>query len=209
MRELLFILLFFPFIFFAQNRDYKSLDKAVKHNNEGNINKAIKFAYKVLDSNPHWNRPKLFLASVYANNNQIELAAKYLLKVYSENDPEDVKGIEQVVKLYYSNGYYNEALFYANKIISCDTSKDIATIVIDKYVKNCNFAIDAIRNPVDFNPVNLNDVNSGFADFVNTVSVDGKKLFFTRRIEYDYKKPQEDLFVFDFEDSTLTQLPFL
>jgi outer membrane protein OmpA-like peptidoglycan-associated protein len=128
--------------------------------------------------------------------------------VYNENSASDVKGIKQVIKLYYSNGFYNEALFYAEKIINQDTNKYRFINEIDRYVKNCRFSIEAIKNPIEFSPVNFDNVNSTFAEFVNTVSVDGKKLFFTRRIEYDYRKPQEDLFSFSFDDSTLISLPF-
>ena len=117
MRRLLFILLFLPILFFAQNKDYKNFDKAVKYNIEGNIEKSIKYANKALENTPDWSSPNLLLASIYANNKKIELAADYLLKVYNENNFEDVKGIEKVVELYYSNGFYNEALFYAEKII--------------------------------------------------------------------------------------------
>ncbi|MEC9208805.1 MAG: OmpA family protein [Bacteroidota bacterium] len=209
MKRLLFILLFFPILSFTQNKDYKNFDKAVKYNADGNTEKAIKYANKALENDPNWSQLNLLLASIYANNNQIELAADYILKVYNEDDPQDVKGIEQVVKLYYYNGFYNEALFYAEKIIAQDTNKHRFTTEMGRYVANCKFAIEAIKNPVDFNPINLdNNINSAFADFVNTVSIDGKKLFFTRRIEYDNRQSQEDLFSFSFKDSTLISLPF-
>ena len=208
MRKLLIILFLIPIVALGQKKDYKNFDKSVKYNAAGNIDKAIKYANKALENTPYWSQPNLLLASIYANNNQIELAASYLLKVYNENSASDVKGIKQVIKLYYSNGFYNEALFYAEKIINQDTNKYRFINEIDRYVENCRFAIEAIKNPIDFSPVNFDNVNSTFAEFVNTVSVDGKKLFFTRRIEYDYRKPQEDLFSFSFDDSTLISLPF-
>mgnify|MGYP001182582719 CR=1 FL=1 len=209
MRRLIIILFLIPIISFAQKKDYKNFDKAVRYNTEGNIEKSIKYANKALENTSDWNLPNLLLASIYANNNQIDLAVDYILKVYDENDPNDRKGIEQVVKLYYSNGFYNEALFYADRIIAYDLDKNRANSDMDRYVENCKFAIEAIKTPVDFNPINLdNNVNSSFAEFVNTVSVDGKKLFFTRRIEYDDRKPQEDLFSFNLNDSIVIPLPF-
>jgi outer membrane protein OmpA-like peptidoglycan-associated protein len=208
MRKLLIILFLIPIVALGQKKDYKNFDKSVKYNAAGNIDKAIKYANKALENTPYWSQPNLLLASIYANNNQIELAASYLLKVYNENSASDVKGIKQVIKLYYSNGFYNEALFYAEKIINQDINKYRFINEIDRYVKNCRFAIEAIKSPIEFSPVNFDNVNSTFAEFVNTVSVDGKKLFFTRRIEYDYRKPQEDLFSFSFDDSTLISLPF-
>ena len=208
MRFLLFILLFFSLISYTQNKDYKSFDKALKYNKEGNLKKTIKFANKALENNPDWSQPKLLLASVYANNNNIKLAANYLLEVYSINDLNDVKGIKQIVKLYFSNGYYHDALYYCKKILSFDNINEKIRLAIELYARNCNFAITSLDNPVAFNPENFNPVNSSFAEFVNTVSVDGKKLFFTRRIEYDYKQAQEDLFFLNFADSTSYSLSF-
>ena len=209
MRILVLILCLLPSISFAQTKDYKNYDKAVKYNNEGNTEKAIKFANKALEKNVDWSQPNLLLASIYANNNQIELAADYLLKVYDETNLEDVKGIEQVAKLYYSNGFYNEALFYCEKIIDQDTNKYRFTTNIDRCIKNCKFAIKAIKKPIEFNAKNIGKpVNSAMTEHINTITVDGKKLLFTRRIESNQKRDQEDIFVFDIANNSVSPLPF-
>ena len=96
MRILVLILFVLPLISFAQTKDYKTYDKAVKYNIEGNTEKAIKFANKALEKNTDWSKPNLLLASIYANNNQIELAADYLLKVYDEKNPDDVLGMSKL-----------------------------------------------------------------------------------------------------------------
>jgi len=209
MRSLVLILCLLPSISFAQTKDYKTYDKAVKYNNEGNIEKAIKYANKALEKNTEWSKPNLLLASIYANNSQIELAADYLLKVYDETNFEDVKGIEQVAKLYYSNGFYNEALFYFEKIIAQDTNKYRFIANIDRYIESCKFAIKAIKNPIDFNARNIGDpVNSPMTEYINAITVNGEKLLFTRKIEANQKRDQEDLFVFDIENNSVSPLPF-
>ena len=209
MRSLVLILCFLTSISFAQNKDYKTFDKAVKYNNEGNIKKAIKYANKALEKNAEWSKPNLLLASIHANNNQIELAADYLLKVYDETDPEDVKGIEQVVKLYYSNGFYNEALFYAEKITAYDTSEYRIYTKLDRYIENCRFAIKAIKKPIQFNAKNIGElVNSAMTEYINTITVDGEKLLFTRRIEFNQKQDQEDIFMFDIANNSVSPFPF-
>ena len=201
MRKLFFILLLLPILSFAQKKDYKSFDKAVKYNTDGNIEKSIKYANKALDNSPGWSKPNLLLASIYANDKQIELAVNYLLKVYNETDPKDVKGIEQVAKLYYSNGFYNEALFYSEKIIAQDTNKYRFTANIDRYIKNCKFAIEALKNPVEFNPINLgNNINSEFEEYLPAISVDGKTLVYSRRSSLN-GVPQEDFYVSEIDEN--------
>ncbi len=195
MKQILFILLMIPILSCAQKKDYKTFDKAVKYNNEGNIEKAIKYANKALEKNAKWNKPKLLLASIYSNNNQIELAADYLLQVYDETNFEYIKGIEQVAKLYYTNGFYNEALFYYEKIIALDTSKLRIPTKIDRYIENCEFAINALNSPVEFNPVNLGDnINSEFEEYLPAISVDGNTLVYSRRFMKN-NVLQEDFFI--------------
>ena len=150
MKKNILILLFFPFFCFSQNNDYKNFDKASKYSKAGNTEKAIKYANKALKSNSEWNQPILLLASIYANNNQIEIAVDYLLKVYDIENSDDSKGIEQIFNLYYSNGFYNKALFFGEKIINFDKNIFRISKDMDRKIANCRFAIEAIKNPVDF-----------------------------------------------------------
>jgi len=204
MRTLVLILFLLPSISFAQTKDYKTYDKAVKYNNEGNIEKAIKYSNKALKNNADWRKPNLLLASIYVNNNQIELAADYLLKVYDATNPEDVMGIEQIAKLYYTHGYYENALYYFEKTLNYSTSKKRSN-----FIENCKFAIKAIKNPIDFNAKNIGEiVNSPMTEYVNAITVTGEKLLFTRRIEANGKRDQEDLFVFDIVNNSVNPLPF-
>ena len=195
MRIIVFTLLLLPILSFSQKKDYKSFDKAVKYNNRGEIQKSIKYANKALEKHPDWNQPILLLASIYANDNKIELAADHLLRVYDENDPNDVKGILQVVKLYYSNGFYDKALFYAQRIISLNQNKYRLTDELDKYINNCKFAIEAIKNPVEFNPINLgSNINSLNEEYLPAISIDGMSLVYSRRFVKD-DVLQEDFFI--------------
>ena len=209
MRFFLVILFLFPATSFAQKKDYKTYDKAVKYNNEGNIEKAIKYANKALEKSSDWSKPNLLLASIYANNNQIELAADYLLKVYDENTLNDVKGIEQVAELFYNNGFYEKALYYAEKTISNNIEESNFSSKIDRYIENCQFAIKAVKTPIDFDAKNLGElVNSPMTEYVNAIAVDAKKILFTRRMESNKNRDQEDLFVYDIPSNTVSALPF-
>lgn len=66
-------------------------------------------------------------------------------------------------------------------------------------INDCAFAIEAMRNPTQFKPVNLGPgVNTKDPEYFPTITVDGKTLLFTRRIE-DKRVPvygeQEDFYV--------------
>lgn len=203
------ILLLSTMLCFAQNKDYKNLDKAIKYNNSGNWKKAIKYAEKALKGSPEWSQANLLIASIYIKNNQIKNGANYLLKGYTKNATTDIKGIEQVATLYYSNGLYQEALFYSKKVMDEKPEKYKDTNKIKRYIESSTFAIEAMNNPISFTPAHINNnINSIFSEYVNNISFDGTELLFTRRIQNENQKPQEDLYSFNLNDSTLTPLAF-
>lgn len=66
----------------------------------------------------------------------------------------------------------------------------------DKLIRDCDFAIDAIKNPVAFNPVNLGpEINTKYHEYMASLSTDGETLIFTRQINNNedfYKSVKKD-----------------
>ena len=65
---------------------------------------------------------------------------------------------------------------------------------------NCEFAIKSIKNPRTFNPINVGaGINTADPEYFPTITVDGKTILFTRRIDDDRvlgpMKEQEDFYV--------------
>ncbi|HIG32430.1 MAG TPA: hypothetical protein EYQ09_03175 [Flavobacteriales bacterium] len=194
MRILALILCLLPSISFAQTKDYRTYDKAVKYNNEGNIEKATKYANKALEKNAEWSKPNLLLASIYADLGDIEESARYMLYVYDEKTPSDVMGIEQIAKLYYSNGYYENALYYFKA--AQQLNADVLARKTALFIKNCIFSMDAIRQPVAFNPENLGEnINTEMEEYLPALSIEGNTLVFTKRIAEKGYIPQEDFYI--------------
>lgn len=64
---------------------------------------------------------------------------------------------------------------------------------------NCEFAIQSLRNPRNFNPINVGPgINTADPEYFPTITVDGKTILFTRRVDDErvptYKE-QEDFYV--------------
>ena len=76
-----------------------------------------------------------------------------------------------------------------------------------KGYEDCLFAIQAIKNPVDFNPVNLGDsINTRFDEYWPSITADGHTLMFTRQVEYGnnsglQRNLQEDFYISRLKDS--------
>ena len=194
MRILLLLLFLLPAISFAQTKDYKNYDKAVAFFHEGKVEKAKKLTEKILSKNSEWTKPNLLMASIYADLGDIEESARYMLYVYDENTPSDVMGIEQIAKLYYSNGYYENALYYFNSAQALNA--DVLGKKVNLFIQNCIFSMDAIRQPLAFNPENLGDnINTEMEEYLPALSIDGNTLVFTKRAAQKDYTPQEDFYI--------------
>jgi len=194
MRTLVLILFLLPAISFAQKKDYKNYDKAVTYFHEGKVEKAKKLTEKILSKNSDWTKPNLLMASIFADLGDIEESARYMLYVYDENTPSDVMGVEQIAKLYYHNGYYENALYYFKAAQTLNT--DVLGRKTALFIENCVFAMDAIRQPVEFNPENLGgNINSELEEYLPALSIDGNTLVFTKRIPEKGYSPQEDFYI--------------
>jgi len=194
MRFFFVILFLLPVISFAQTKDYKNYDKAVAYFHDGKVEKSKKLTEKILSKNADWSKPNLLMASIYAYLGDIDESARYMLYVYDEDSPTDVMGVEQIAKLYYSNGHYENALYYF--IAAQKLNADVLSRKTPLFIRNCMFSMENIHQPVAFNPENLGgNINTMMEEYLPALSIDGNTLVFTKRIsEKDYI-PQEDFYI--------------
>jgi hypothetical protein len=77
---------------------------------------------------------------------------------------------------------YADALIYYRKFMAQPDRNQTENIRALKNITLCKFRMEAMKNPVPFNPVNLGDsINTEGFEYINALSVDGSKLYFTRR----------------------------
>lgn len=95
-----------------------------------------------------------------------------------------------------SSGIYENALLNFEKYIQEMGIPDTRKTEVEQYIISCRFAVDAIRNPVEFNPERLSEnINTANDEYWPSVSLDGGRLVFTRLIKTDGQLPQEDFFI--------------
>jgi len=96
------------------------------------------------------------------------------------------------------SGSYSKALLHFNVYIELKTGSEKNTESARKSIKDCNFAIEALKNPVPFNPVSLGDsVNTTDDEYWPSITADGQTLMFTRqgRIKATNTKTHEDFYI--------------
>ena len=193
---LIFILTFLLNISFSQQRDYNKYDKAIKLFNKNEFDKAKNILNKIIEKNSDWDKPYLLLSTIYLKENDLYSSSKSLLNIYDIENPDDYLGIEKIASDFYKNGYYSEALYYYNAV--CKLDSNYCKEKVDYFVRNCDFALNAISNPVPFEPINLgNNINSQMSEIGPALSAENDKLVFTRRVEENNKDPQEDFYYSD------------
>ncbi len=103
----------------------------------------------------------------------------------------------------YDAAIQNIDIFVKNRNANPELLKEATTIRA-----NAVFARSAIKNPLNFNPINIGPgINTADPEYFPTITVDGKTILFTRRIEdgrvAESFKEQEDFFVSQLSDKNI------
>jgi hypothetical protein len=101
------------------------------------------------------------------------------------------------------SGEYEEALIHYNVyLIQPGISEKNKSVAI-KSIQDCKFAVEAIKNPVPFNPVDIgSSVNTSEDEYWPSITADGQTLMFTRQeaTGRSVPKTQEDFYISHFEN---------
>lgn len=106
-----------------------------------------------------------------------------------------------------SGEYYN-ALIHFNVYLAQTGMSEKNKIIAAKSVKNCEFALKAMKNPVPFNSVSIgSSINTGDDEYWPSITADGQTLMFTRQPAITYNpapsgQVQEDFYLSYFSDNS-------
>ena len=96
------------------------------------------------------------------------------------------------------SGNYAGALLHYNVYLKQSGISEKNKNLAIRSIKDCQFAVEAIKNPVPFSPVNLGDsINTVDDEYWPSITVDGSTLMFTRLVTTGRANPknQEDFYV--------------
>lgn len=105
------------------------------------------------------------------------------------------------------SGDYANALIHFNVYLAQKGMSEKNRIIAMRNVKNCNFAIEAMKNPVPFNPVSVgSSINTTDDEYWPSITADGQTLMFTRQPSQgggssNSKPMQEDFYISYFSDN--------
>lgn len=101
------------------------------------------------------------------------------------------------------SGYYTAALIHYKVYIEQKSVSEKNKVISLGNIKDCEFAIGAIKNPVPFNPVNMGDsINTSEDEYWPSITADGQTFMFTRQgsAGKPNAKSQEDFYISHFNN---------
>ena len=155
------------------------------------IDKAIQDYKTVIKIAPDFIDAHYELAGIYFNQKKFAPAKAELAKVI-EIDPTYKSSTYYYLGLanWETNDFEN-AITYFNSFLKAESRSEKLKTKAKQYLQNSQFAAKALKNPVPFNPQPLDKtVNTGFPEYLPSVTAEGNTLVFTRRIRED-----EDVFI--------------
>ncbi len=136
---------------------------------------------------------------------------------YSDRLPEAIKHFEEAIRINPNHSPSGSTYFFLGNLKYDTGDYEGALKCFDIFVKNrnanpellkkanelqnsCDFAIENMKNPTKFNPINIGPgINTADPEYFPTITVDGKTILFTRRIEDSRVlgnfKEQEDFYI--------------
>ena len=186
-------------------------DEALNLYNQSNNVKAIQKLKDAIALDTAFVEAYVGLSEIYREMGAMDKVEEYLKKGIRIN-PSVFPGMYyNLADLYYGKGMYAEALENFTLYLGMKKPNQKLRVNAEKKSANCRFAINAIKHPVPFNPVNLGDsVNSIYDEYWPSLSADEQTLVITRRLPVSrFGSPnndqQEDFFVSTFKEGHWTK----
>lgn len=204
------LIIFTSFSCKAQEKKYGTTNKkAIKNYEEGKSYYDIRkndlaelSLLLAIKNDPNFAEAELLLAYVYTENNAPEKAIEHYQKSININPNLFPEAHASLGLLQIDLGKYTDAKKNLENYLTYTNSPLMMKPYAVKALKDCEFAINALKNPVPFEPINLGKgVNTELPEYFPALSADNKYLLFTRRLidKSTYSGFNEDFFISKFD----------
>jgi outer membrane protein OmpA-like peptidoglycan-associated protein len=140
---------------------------------------------------------------------QSDSNAVFYYNMASQVNPEKFPPVFKIMAdIEYENGWYDSAKVHYKKYLKTPAAHGKSRIESEKNLANTIFAIEAIKNPVPFQPANLGpEVNTNSNEYFPCLTADNQTLLFTRLLSDNRSITgrQEDFFISYFGDQSWEQ----
>ncbi len=196
MKKIFIIILFTIFFTTSYSQTYpkndkikKIFDKAVHALYYQDTALADDYCDKIIKKDPNYTEPYILKAQILFYKQKYDDAFIFLDKVLKlDSNYTDIFYLKGFYR--YTEQKYADAIPFFEKYITLETDTNAINNANEK-IELCNFRINAINNPIPFNPTRFNNnINTTAGEYFPTISADNNAIVFTR-----LKNKQEDIFI--------------
>jgi outer membrane protein OmpA-like peptidoglycan-associated protein/tetratricopeptide (TPR) repeat protein len=170
----------------------KAPNQSASPNGMPNYPAGIALMDKAIEKDPMFWEAYLVAGEFAEYSNQYSKAIKYYEEALRINPNHSVTGSTQfyLANLKFAVADYKGALDLLKGFISNRNANPEYVKVARELQASCEFSIQALNNPSDFEPINIGPgINTKDPEYFPTITVDGKTILFTRRI-FDARVPR-------------------
>ena len=190
----------FTFLGNAQGskRVEKMFEAAKTLYSQNNYSKSLELCDEITRLDDGYANAHLLMAEMYKDMDSTRLEIVHLTKAQKTSDNALIDF--RLGEAFYALGMYSEALSFYEKYKGNKDIPEKRQFLLACKMASCKFAIQSIKNPVEFDPNNMGDhINSSNDEYWPTPTLDGRHLVFTRLMKDSVYRPQEDFFMVELD----------
>lgn len=160
-----------------------SYEEALQYFNRQDLFSAAQLMKKAIKYDDDFTEAHIVLAEIYIESGDRKKAISSYEKVI-EIDPDFFPGLYfSLAQLEMMESDFESAKKHLEKYLTFNNIKPISVSQAERKLKSCEFAIEAIKNPVPFNPINLGDsINTAYDEYWPSLTADEQTLIITRLV---------------------------
>src|SRR3954463_1233518 len=186
-----------PGVYTTTNKKAISLfENALKDFQAGNDKKVLEELATIIQKAPEFIEPHLLLGEVYQSQNKVKEAIEEYQKAIAINPGFNLNNFFTLAQLEMSIGDYTNAKSDYERFLKKTRINPDSKETAEQQIINCDFAIEAIKNPVEFDPKNLGPaINTAADEYFPAVTADDQTFLFTRSDRSNPETTQEDFLI--------------
>lgn len=171
-------------------------EAALKYYNARNDVKAKEELLKAIEKDDQFIEPHLLMAEMYNASGNAPLAIDEYKKALTINPKFNINSYFNLAELEIRTGNYADAKMDYEQFLKKPHINPNTREIAETQLDNCNFALNAISNPVPFEPKNLGEaINSPLDEYFPAVTADDQTFLYTRNNRTSEVPLQEDFLI--------------